>query len=227
MLPKYEMKRDSTIETMEKILETEPDKVSFIMRHSERHFTETARLEPFMGLTENGKEESIKLGFSLNQNPRPKLFSSHFGRCIETAYLLDKGYLKKHGQVNDNVELSSDLTPFYINDIEKAITMVSKVGTTDFLRSWFNKEISEDIMLNPEETSQRIVAFMKQELQKLDKNEIGIFVSHDWNIFPIKEFFFGIKHEEGGHVGYLDSVFLFEKNNNFYLTSYQKDAIMI
>lgn len=221
------MKRQTTTEIMKKILAIKPDRVSFIMRHSERHFTENARMEPFMGLTENGKEESIKLGYSLDQDPRPKLFSSHFGRCIETAYLLDKGFLKKHGKVNGNVDLSRDLTPFYIKDIEKAINMVSEAGTDIFLRSWFNKEISEDIMLNPEEASHQIVGFMKQELEKLDRNEIGIFVSHDWNIFPIKEFFFGLKHEEYGPVGYLDSVFLYTKNNNFYLASYQQTAIML
>ena len=227
MFPEYEMKSDTTLETMEKILKTKPDRISFIVRHSERYFHENARNEPFMGLTENGKNETIKFGSSLAPTPHPKLFSSHFGRCIETAYLIDKGYFQKYGKVNNNAILSLDLTPFYITDIEKAISMVSKMGTDVFLRSWFNKEISKDIMLDPEETSQKIVEFMKQELQKLDKDEIGIFVSHDWNIFPINEFFLGIEHEEYGAVGYLDSVFLFEKDDNFYLASHQKDAIMI
>ena len=227
MFPKYEMKRQATIETMRAILKIKPDRLSFIIRHSERHFTENARMEPFMGLTENGKEESMKLGSSFDQNPHPKLFSSHVGRCIETAYLLDKGYFQKHGEANSNPALSSELTPFYIKDIEKAISMVSEAGTDIFLRSWFNREISEDIMLNPEEASHQIVSFMKQELKKLNKNEIGIFVSHDWNIFPIKEFFFGLKHEEYGPVGYLDSVFLYEEDNNLYLASYQQAAIML
>ena len=180
-----------------------------------------------MGLTENGKNEAFKFGSSLAQDPHPKLFSSHFGRCIETAYLIDKGYFQKHEEVNNNAILSIDLSPFYIKDIEKAISMVSETSSDIFLRSWFNKEISEDIMLNPEETAQKIVQFMKQELQELDKDEIGIFVSHDWNIFPINEFFLSLKHEEYGAVGYLDSVFLFEKDGSFYLESRQKDAIMI
>ena len=227
MIPKYEMESMTTIEKMEKIITAEPDRISLIIRHSERHFSENARMEPFMGLTENGKEESMKFGSSLGQNPRPKLFSSHSGRCIETAYLIDKGYFQKYGKVNNNVMLNSDLTPFYVKNTEKALSMVSEVGSKIFLRSWFNKEISEDIMLNPEETAHKIVQFMKQELKQLDRNEIGIFVSHDWNIYPVKEYFFGLKHEKDGAVGYLDSVFLFEKDNNFYLTSHQKDPIML
>jgi len=227
MFPKYEMKSHATLETMEKIMKIKPDRISLIVRHSERHFHENAKKEPFMGLTENGKSETIKFGSSLAQYPHPKLFSSHFGRCIETAYLIDKGYFKKYGKVNNNAILSFDLSPFYIQDIERAIGMVSETGTDIFLRSWFNKEIAEDIMLNPEEASERIVQFVKQELKNLDKDEIGIFVSHDWNIFPINEFFLGLKHEEYGAVGYLDSVFLYEKDDKFYLASHQKDAIVI
>jgi hypothetical protein len=227
MFPKYEMKRLTTIETMEKIIRTEPDRISLLVRHSERHFHESAKYEPFMGLTENGKTEAVKFGSSLTHTPYPKLFSSYIGRCIETAYLIDKGYFQKYGQTNNNTHLSFDLAPFYIQNIEKAVSMVSETGSDIFLRSWFNKEISEDIMLNPEEASQQIVQFMKQELQKLDKDEIGIFVSHDWNLFPINEFFLGLKHEEYGAVGYLDSVFLFEKDDNFYLASHQKNAVMI
>lgn len=227
MFPKYEMKSLATIQTMEKIIRTEPDRISLIMRHSERHFHESATKEPFMGLTDNGKNKAIQLGSSFAQNPRPKLYSSHFGRCIETAYLIDKGYFQKYGTVNNNAILSFDLSPFYIKNIEKAISMVYEAGSDVFLRSWFNKEIHEDIMLGPEDTADKIVQFMKQELQKLDSDEIGIFVSHDWNIFPIKEFFFDLKHEECGHVGYLDSIFLFEKDNNFYLANHQKDAIML
>jgi hypothetical protein len=227
MFPKYEMQRLKTIATMEKIIKTKPDRISLIVRHSERHFHENARREPFMGLTENGKNETIKFGESLAHTPHPKLFSSHICRCIETAYLIDKGYYKKYGKVNNNTMLSLDLSPFYIIDIEEAIRMVSETGTDIFLRSWFNKEISEDIMLDPEEASKKIVCFMQQELKKLEKNEIGFFVSHDWNIFPINEFFLGLKHEEYGAVGYLDSVFLYEKDDNFYLASHQKDAVMI
>ena len=227
MFPKYEMKSLETLETLEKILKTDPDKISLIVRHSERHFHEDSRREPFMGLTENGKDESVKFGSSLSASLQPVLFSSYFGRCIETAYLIDKGYFQKHGKVNKNTVLCFELSPFYIKNLEKAISMVSDTSSEIFLRSWFNKELAEDIMLNPEETAEQIVNFMKTELMKISKNEIGIFVSHDWNIFPVNEFFLEMKHEKNGAVGYLDSVFLYEKDNNFYIAGNQKEAIKI
>ena len=75
MVPKYEMKSKTTIETLQNIATTEPDRISLIIRHSERHFHESARMEPFMGLTENGKDESIIFGSLLEQNPQPKMVS--------------------------------------------------------------------------------------------------------------------------------------------------------
>jgi len=225
MIPKYKMKLQTTIKTIDKILAVKPDKIAFIMRHSERHFHEDARMEPFMGLTDNGKNKSMELGSTLKKHPDPQLFASSFGRCIETAYLLDKGYCNNHGKTDNTVELDIALTPFYINNIEKAIAMLVKSGTDIFLRSWFNKEIPEDIMLDPEKASQKILSFMKLKLQNLDNKKIGIFVSHDWNIFPIKEFHMGLKHEEWGNVGYLDSIFIYEKNGKYYLANHQKNAI--
>ncbi len=227
MFPKYELKDITTIKTIKTIIESKPDRVSLIIRHSERYFHEQAQMEPFMGLTDNGKEAAVKLGRSLGQTPRPRFFTSHIGRCIETAYLIDKGYFMTHGRVNNNAIYCHDLSPFYIKDMKKAVAMVSETGADIFLRSWFNNEISEDIMLNPEETAEIIIGFMRKELKRLDKNEMGFFVSHDWNIFPVKEFFFGITHEKGGQVGYLDALFLFEKDNNLYLANHQKEPFIL
>ncbi len=228
MFPKYEMKQETTLETIQKIIKTiKPDKLSLIIRHSERYFHEDSAKEPFMELTENGKNQAVKLGLSLAEKPSPKFFTSPIGRCIETAYLIDKGHFQKYGKVNNNATICPDLAPFYIQDIKQAISMVQDKGTDVFLRSWFDNKISEDIMLNPETASKKIVLFMKKELAQIKKNEMGIFVSHDWNIFPVKEFFLGLRHETNGAVGYLESVFLFEKDNNFYLANHQKDAVKI
>jgi len=59
-------------------------------------FPKEARKEPFMGLTDVGKSFALELGKSLPAKLMPRLFSSTFGRCIETAYLIDKGYTHKH-----------------------------------------------------------------------------------------------------------------------------------
>lgn len=165
----------------------------------------------------------MKLGTKLPENPRPRLFSSHFGRCIETAYLIDKGYIKTHCIFNGHNSQAVELSPFYITDIHKAIGLVQELGNVNFLRRWFNLEIPEDIMLNPETAADKIADFMVRQMKGLDRGEIALCVSHDWNIFPLKEYKLGLPHEEYGTVGYLESVIIFEKGGENYIANYQKE----
>lgn len=224
MRPEEKIRNQETIDNIRRILDDGAEKVSVIMRHSDRFFPTEISMEPFMGLTEKGKEFAVKLGTQLPANPRPRLFSSHFGRCIETAYLIDKGYIKAHGIFNGHNAQAVELSPFYITDIHKAITLVQELGSVKFLRKWFNHEISEDIMQNPEMAADTITDFMIKKMQHINKGEIVICVSHDWNLFPLKEYKLGLPHEEYGTVGYLESVIIFEKDGKNHIVNYQKDA---
>ncbi len=82
---KHEVRARQTVETINNLLDDGVQKISVIIRHSDRFFPKEARMEPFMGLTDAGKSFALELGKSLPSNPVPKLFSSTFGRCIETA----------------------------------------------------------------------------------------------------------------------------------------------
>lgn len=223
MRPEEKIRDQETLETITRIVDKGAEKISVIMRHSDRFFPKESSMEPFMGLTERGKEFAMKLGTKLPENPRPRLFSSHFGRCIETAYLIDKGYIKTHCIFNGHNSQAVELSPFYITDIHKAIGLVQELGNVNFLRRWFNREISEDIMLNPETAADTIADFMVKQMQGLDRGEIALCVSHDWNIFPLKEYKLGLPHEEYGTVGYLESVIIFEKGGENYIANYQKE----
>jgi len=223
MRPEEKIRDQETLETITQILDEGAEKISVIMRHSDRFFPKESSMEPFMGLTERGKEFAMKLGTQLPENPKPRLFSSHFGRCIETAYLIDKGYIKTHCIFNGHNSQAVELSPFYITDIHKAIALVQELGNVNFLRRWFNQEISEDIMLNPETAADTIADFMIKQMQSLNKGEIALCVSHDWNIFPLKEYKLGLPHEEYGTVGYLESVIIFEKEGDNYIVNYQKE----
>jgi hypothetical protein len=64
---------------------------------------------------------------------------------------------------------------------------------------------------------------MTERVNDLADNEIAICVSHDWNIFPLKEFALGLTHEESGDIGYLDGVVFFENDGQMYITSYQAE----
>jgi hypothetical protein len=78
-------------------------------------------------------------------------------------------------------------------------------------------------MENPATTAAALIRFMTEQVNGLADKEIAICVSHDWNIFPLKEFALGLPHEEAGDIGYLDGVVFFENKNRMYITSYQAD----
>lgn len=209
-----------TRDTLTTLIEEGVEKISIIMRHSHRFFGGEPRMEPFMGLTEKGKEYAMTLGEILPNSPVPRFFTSYFGRCIDTACQMDKGFLKTHGIVTKHSVQCTELTPFYINDMQKAITMARKMDNPEFLRLWFNCDIDEGIMLHPKTTVETIIRFMAGQLPGLEPCEIAVNVSHDWNLFPLKDFILEQPHETVGLVGYLESIALFEKGGKHYMTNY-------
>lgn len=224
---KHEVRSSHTLSVINDLLDRGIRKIAVIMRHSDRHFTEDARMEPFMCLNEAGKGYAVDMGRALPQGPAYRLYSSFFGRCIESAYLLDKGYCQiQEGPLPHNVT-SPILAPFYIKDIEQAIGLVEAQGSIDFIRNWFNGGIDETIMENPERTAEMLTEFLTERLSELGDNEIALCVSHDWNLFPLKEFKLGLKHEDNGDIGYLEGVIVFEDQGKTFITNHQCDPIAL
>ena len=216
----YDLKSQQTLETIQTLLERGIDRMSVIVRHSDRHYHKDPRMEPFMGLTDTGKSYALDMGKAFPAIP-PRLFASHFGRCIETAYLIDKGYTVTHGRYPDPVETCDLLAPFYIQDIEKAMVLMMTMGSRTFIRSWFNRDLDPGIMEDPEITTDRLCAFMTDRLDGLLGPGIAVCVSHDWNIFPIREFRLGLTHEDAGDVGYLDGVVFYRENGQVFAQTHQ------
>ena len=227
MAQKYEIRAEQTIDMIHQLLNRGIKKISVLMRHSERSFSEDARLEPFMGLTDAGKQLAVDFGAAIRPNLLPKLFSSIMGRCIETAYLIDKGFTKKNNQALEHNSIQEALSPFYINHMEKVLQQVGKIGNHAFLRNWFDNRIDESIMKNPEKTSDHLTGFMIEQIKNLKENQIALCISHDWNLFPVKEFKLGLAHETCGDVGYLEGVLFFEKENRYYITHHQSDPVLL
>jgi broad specificity phosphatase PhoE len=219
----YEVKSDQTLSVIEQLINQGINKISAIIRHSERFYSTSARMEPFMNLTPEGILYAEKMGQNLPADLRPRLYSSHIGRCIETAYLIDKGFSCRHSLKVPHNQVNEVLAPFYLNDIEQIIRLFKERGTKNFLRDWFEHQIDESIMGNPVTATTALTRFMLDCIDGLTDNEIAICVSHDWNIYPLKEFALGLPHEEAGDVGYLDGVVFFEQDNQAYITSFQAD----
>ena len=227
MRPKDKMRHQETLNLINQLKDDGVEKMAVIMRHSHRYFGEDSAKEPFLGLTEEGKAHAFELGTWLPLTLQPRFFSSFFGRCIETAFVMDKGYIKAHGIFCDHNILANELAPFYVKDLTRAVDMMSEVGTPAFLRSWFNFEIDDTIMCNPEQTADTISDFLVSRLNALSSGEMAICVSHDWNLFPLKEFKLGLTHEDYGTVGFMEGVIVFEKEGEHYMTNYQSPPVLL
>ncbi|HKJ97724.1 MAG TPA: histidine phosphatase family protein [Desulfotignum sp.] len=219
----YPVRSDQTITVIQQLLHQGITKIAAIIRHSARFYSTAPGTEPFIGLTPAGMEYALEMGQNLMPSPLPRLYSSPFGRCIETAYLIDKGFTRRHGIHILHNQPQKMLAPFYIKDIEKALNLLKEQGTHTYIRNWFNDKLDDAVMESPETTTAALTRFMLDCIEDLDDNEIAVCVSHDWNIFPLKEFALNLPHEEAGDIGYLDGVVFFEQDNKAYITSFQAD----
>ncbi len=201
------------------------DKMSLMLRHSKRDYHKDVHMEPFMCLTDEGRDIAFQLGAALPENLSLKFFSSHIGRCIETAYLIDKGFVNKTGGFTESNRVSKAVAPFYVNDIGRVVEIVKKTDVSTFIRNWIDGDISEDILMNAKEASGRMFRFLAGGLLESDRNSLHVSVTHDWNVYLLKEFGLGLPHEAYGKIAYLEGVVLFEKEGEVYIVNHQKEPV--
>ncbi len=212
----------NTVQMIKELYSNGINKFSVIMRHSARHYDDTMKLEAFMGLTEEGKELSLRVGKNLPDDFTLRLFSSNIGRCIETAYLIDKGYTAKGGKTLTN-NLCEDISPFYFTDFKKAIEVMLKYPGTEFIRNWIGGKISSDILLDARETANIMLSHMAKALNESKENTIIMSISHDWNMYLLKEMTLGLAHETCGLVEYLEGLIIFYKEDKLFITNHQAE----
>ncbi len=201
-------------------------KMSVMMRHSARYYDRgNPGKEPFLGLTEEGKQYSYDFGKRLPRGLTIKPFSSTYGRCIETAYLIDKGYTAQGGSTVNN-RVDAILSPSYVKKPFQLGKVMQKEAT-DFIRFWFDGNIPEEIIEVPEKAAWNIVDFLAANLTDLSDNQVSLSVSHDWNMYLVKEQCMGLVHEEVGGVEYLESVVVYEEDNQRYLANHQCDPVTL
>ncbi len=217
---KYGKELISVIDDLHK---TGINKFSIIMRHSARHYDDDFQKEPFMPLTEEGRNFAYQLGKELPADLSARFFSSFIGRCIETAYLIDKGYTNNKKVITANNIVSEKIAPFYIVDFQKLTGIILEQETSVFIRNWIDGKIPESVLMNAKKASSSMFTFMLEKFKEMSKNSIDIFVSHDWNMFLLKEFGTGLKHEDFGKIEYLEGLVLFEKNEEIFITHHQTE----
>ncbi len=210
----------NTLKLISDIKDRGINRFSVIMRHSARYYDrENPRTEPFQGLTEEGKGYSYNLGKGLPQDLTIRLFSSTFGRCIETAYLIDKGFTSIGGSTINNT-INIKLAPSYVKEPQSLLEIMQE-ERPDFVRYWFDGNISKDIIETRDDAAMGIAGFLADELKDLPENHINVTISHDWNMYLIKESFLRLKHEDAGDVEYLEGAVVYQENDKMYLAHHQ------
>ncbi|MDY6905086.1 MAG: histidine phosphatase family protein [Thermodesulfobacteriota bacterium] len=198
-----------------------------IMRHSERHYDhDNAINEPFMGLTESGKALACEWGAALPAGTAVGFFSSYIGRCIETAYLMDKGYVRQGGETRHNT-LEQTLSPYYVRDVHRLF----KDYTTEagFFRQWFAGDIQTDIIAPPKTIAQDMAGFLKQQVSAENSGapRLSIGITHDWNLYVARHHLLGLAYDAHGKVEYLDGIAVYEKGGQVYVVAHGTEPMEI
>jgi hypothetical protein len=189
-----------------------------VLRHSVRHYdTDNPINEPFMGLTDEGKLLSYQWGNSLPPKKRLNFFSSFIGRCIETAYLMDKGHVAAGG-VTSNNRIEPTLSPFYVRDPLRLFEEYLK--KQNFLTGWFNRAIPPDVITPPEQVATVMLDFWKKRLSD-DRisDQIDVCITHDWNLYVLRWYLLGVFPEAQENVDYLDGLIVFRDGSSDYVAA--------
>jgi len=215
----YEHNQGNSMEStalVNRLAESGASRISVIMRHAARKYDADMRKEPFLGLTDEGKQTALEFGKHLPAGFELRPYASYIGRCIETAYLMDKGY-SMNGGTTKIPEIEELLAPFYIIDIKKILSIAASHDVFSFIRKWINGDIPEDVMMSPYSASIKMLDFLRKGLA-YDKPVINVCITHDWNIYLIREIFLGVMQEEAGEVAFLEGIAVYEKGGELYIT---------
>jgi broad specificity phosphatase PhoE len=169
-----------------------------------------------MGLTEQGKKAAYRFGEIFPSGSSLRLFSSPVGRCQETAACIAEGYCEQGAEI-EAPRIFEYLGPFYIKDREMMFRMTKEVGIPRFLRQWFNGQVAPEIMIPAREAAETLLHTMLHAFRETHNELRALYISHDWNLFLLKEQYLGLPHEEFGDVHFLEGLALYESQGTYYL----------
>jgi broad specificity phosphatase PhoE len=160
---------------IDKILQqfSKEEKVSLLIRHSDRYDIPNDGKGLDVLLNETGKANAIKFGEKLSDCKLNKIITTPVKRCIQTAECIAKGY----GQTVE-VEPSNTFGRLHISNWEKASAFLSKEGYSE----WYHRIIN-DISVEGIQTAAQYNKLMTSFLtENTTENGLTIFVSHDFLI---------------------------------------------
>jgi len=194
-----------------------------LMRHADRPI-DSAENDLLMQITEEGKEAAEKFGQGLPANSVIRFFASPVDRCVETAEYIEKG-AQSIGIRTEAPRKMDRLYAFYIHDLLAADSILYEMFARDewaqFFRNWFEGKYPPEIIGDAREAAETLLNTLLQLLQQPGGN---ICVSHDTNLFLIKEYYLGLRPEDYEYIQFLEGVIVYEQAGDFYIVNHQTES---
>lgn len=148
------------------------DKLSLLIRHSDRDKIPRGTFGNEILLNEKGKQNSLKFGESIAGLRLNKILTSPIKRCIQTAELIAKGY----GKEIEIIETKALGDPgLHITDEKTAGQFFLHYGFDEMYNRFVN-EIEIPGVLNASEFNR---SFTNHLVENTTENGLTIFVTHD------------------------------------------------
>ncbi|MCX7677630.1 MAG: histidine phosphatase family protein [Spirochaetes bacterium] len=177
---------------------------ALIIRHAEREqITETFRALEAL-LTEKGKQEAVLLGKTLARFGNFIINHSPVQRCKQTAEKIAEGIIESGSSAQINGSLVELGGPYITGHWSDIVSEIDKRGFNGFVRAWFDGKLPETLIAPLDVSAKQQAAILRIQLERGDASYVN--VSHDWNIMCLREYYFGIQHEDVGTPAYLDGL---------------------
>lgn len=179
--------------------------VAVLVRHAERFPITDPTCGHNAALTESGKLNARLLGDEIGARIQTSdsviLGHSPVPRCQETAEMIGRGIGSRHP--NTYIPKAFDhLGGPYFRDAKSALELYRDEGAA-FLRRWFNDAVPGALIAPFREAAEQQIV---QSMSVSEGSRLAILISHDLNIMLVREYVFGIRHEDSGWPDYLDGV---------------------
>lgn len=210
-----------------------------LMRHSAREFRRDIHdLEN--PLTDHGRGLAKKLGENLSAGINCRAYASPPHRCVETAEFVLAGV--NAGREESDADLLKRLKArplealgvFYALDQTRMWKGLKGAGgLADYIQTWFDGEITPDVMMRPRQAVAMVLEVMlgKLDAQPIEPVEAGakqldLCVTHDMTVYTVRHGS-GLESLSAAPVDFLDGLLLYRQDGRLMLKSHYGSSVEV
>jgi broad specificity phosphatase PhoE len=216
-----------TLEMLTEIMDQGVNHVALLMRHSARTYNE-GNHDHDNRLTDEGREFALEFGKALPKSITLRGYTSPVNRCQETAQLILEGHHAEGGPVTRS-RIIDALGNFYILDMMKLSRAVEAAGgMASLYTSWFDGKCDPDMIISSEITAKILTQVVTEKLSRpLANPQVDLLVSHDMNLYPVREHLLNQSIAEFGDVNYLDAIAFYFIDDTPMMRSHHNPAVPV